>query len=56
VGLIVGVVMNSGRVELSVRCILLILLALLLYELVVGRGRDVSMLLDFIGRYSSLSP
>jgi hypothetical protein len=56
VGLIVGVVMDSGRVEFSVRCILLILLALLLYELVVGGGRDMSVLLDFIGRHSSLSP
>ncbi len=48
--------MNGGKFELSFRCLLIIVVSLLLYELVIGRGRDVSVLLEYLARLGESLP
>lgn len=48
--------MNGGRFELSFRCVFVVVLALLVYELIVARGRDISVLLEYLARLGESLP
>ena len=48
--------MNNGHLELSFRCMFVVVLAVLVYELIVGRGRDVSVLLEYLARLGESLP
>jgi len=48
--------MSNGRFELSFRCMFVVVLAVLIYELIVGRGRDVSVLLEYLARLGESLP
>lgn len=48
--------MNGGRFELSFRCMFVVVLAVLIYELIGGRGRDVSVLFEYLARLGESLP